>query len=163
MENCTISCQVLRVLTLVVSMSKRFTDCLCNDDDYKVTKHYFENVLHYNPSLVYREYLPNEHTKLVEAVIDCSFRYARISQFYLVSIFELEYSQRIFACCDSIKPKISPLPEPDWPDKFAAQFANFQNEKRNEHCQMISERLKSCITADFRQVSEQHIERKYFI
>ncbi|KII63889.1 hypothetical protein RF11_05106 [Thelohanellus kitauei] len=121
MKDCLYFCKIFMVMTWIIAISTIFADCHCNENDYKVTKHYFEERSAFDPSLVIRDYLLTEFTELVEAVIVCSFQYA------------------------------------------GAQFTTFLNDMQSADCRRISDSLKSCLTMDFRQVSEQHIEKRYLV
>ncbi|KII63884.1 hypothetical protein RF11_05101 [Thelohanellus kitauei] len=118
----------------------------------KVTRHYFEERKALDPSFVTRDYLITEETQLSEEIVECAFKYS-------VSIYELQYSQRILVCCDMVQRKISSILRLNLPPGFHQQWKNLYDVLQISDCRNLSESLKSCLTINFRQDSERLIQQ----
>ncbi|KII72083.1 hypothetical protein RF11_09930 [Thelohanellus kitauei] len=120
----------------------------------KVTRHFFEERNALDPSFVTRDYLITDQTQLSEEIVECAFKYA-------VSINELQYSQRIFACCDMVERRIPSILKLNLPPGIDQQWKNLYDVLQISDCRNISEILKSCLTMNFREDSERLIEQRY--
>ncbi|KII63333.1 hypothetical protein RF11_09931 [Thelohanellus kitauei] len=125
----------------------------------KVARHFFEERTALDPSFVTRDYLNTEQTQLSEEIVECAIKYAGVKKFDLVSIYELQYSQRILACCDMIQRKMSSRLRAKLPPRYGEQWKNFFDGLQISDCRNLSESLKSCLIMNFREDSERLIEQ----